>query len=114
MIVCRQISLESGFQRSLFGRLSSLGHDKHLLNVQYRMNDDISSFPNSMFYNNKLVNGGNLRREMYLQEYGFGSYALINVVDGREELDDDGRSRKNMVEVAIACTPVKDLHNGVF
>ncbi|GJQ99903.1 UvrD-like helicase, ATP-binding domain, P-loop containing nucleoside triphosphate hydrolase [Tanacetum coccineum] len=31
----------------------------------------------------------------------FGSYSFINVIGGKEEKDDDGRSRRNMVEVAI-------------
>ena len=43
----------------------------------------------------------------------FGSYSFINVVGGREEKDDVGRSRRNMVEVAIVIKIVKKLFRGV-
>ncbi|KAG6411831.1 hypothetical protein SASPL_129915 [Salvia splendens] len=36
-----KLSEEAGFGRSLFERLSSMGHPKHLLNVQYRMHPSI-------------------------------------------------------------------------
>nr|GEZ84020.1 UvrD-like helicase, ATP-binding domain, P-loop containing nucleoside triphosphate hydrolase [Tanacetum cinerariifolium] len=40
-VVKSNVCIESGFGRSLFDRLSSLGHSKHLLNVQYRMHPSI-------------------------------------------------------------------------
>ena len=43
----------------------------------------------------------------------FGSYSFINVVGGKEEKDDDGRSRRNMVEVAIVIKILKNLYTGV-
>ncbi|GJV06800.1 UvrD-like helicase, ATP-binding domain, P-loop containing nucleoside triphosphate hydrolase [Tanacetum coccineum] len=43
----------------------------------------------------------------------FGSYSFINVVGGKEEKDDDGRSRRNMVEVAIVINIVKNLYRGL-
>ncbi|XP_021806166.1 probable helicase senataxin, partial [Prunus avium] len=49
------VSNEAGFSRSLFERLSSMGHSKHLLNMQYRMHPSISFFPNSNFYNNQIL-----------------------------------------------------------
>ncbi|KAF7827415.1 recBCD enzyme subunit RecB, P-loop containing nucleoside triphosphate hydrolase [Senna tora] len=66
------VSYKAGFGRSLFERLSSLNHPKHLLNIQYRMHPAI--------------------------------------IDGREEFDDAGRSRKNMVEVAVVMKIVKNLY----
>ncbi|GJY49543.1 UvrD-like helicase, ATP-binding domain, P-loop containing nucleoside triphosphate hydrolase [Tanacetum coccineum] len=83
-MVNSKVCIESGFGRSLFGRLSSLGHSKHLLNVQYRMHPSIRPL--------------------------FGSYSFINVVGGREDKDDDGRSLRNMVEVAIVIKLVKYLY----
>ncbi|KAF2298165.1 hypothetical protein GH714_016701 [Hevea brasiliensis] len=78
------LSDEAGFGRSLFERLSSLGHPKHLLNMQYRMHPSISSM--------------------------FGPYSFINVTGGREEVDDVGHSRRNMVEVAIVLKLVHCLY----
>nr|GEU81131.1 UvrD-like helicase, ATP-binding domain, P-loop containing nucleoside triphosphate hydrolase [Tanacetum cinerariifolium] len=73
-MVNSNVCIESGFGRSLFDRLSSLGHSKHLFRPMFR------------------------------------SYSFINVVGGREEKDDDGRSRRNMVEVAIVVKIVRKLY----
>ncbi|GKD70189.1 UvrD-like helicase, ATP-binding domain, P-loop containing nucleoside triphosphate hydrolase, partial [Tanacetum coccineum] len=104
----------SGFGRSLFDRLSSLGHSKHLLNVQYRMHPSISFFPNWKFYHNQILDAQNVLSKSYEKRYlsgpMFGSYSCINVVGGREEKDDDGRSRRNMVEVAVVFKIVKNLY----
>lgn len=114
---CGQVCIESGFGRSLFERLSSLGHSKHLLNVQYRMHPSISRFPNLNFYQNWILDAENVTWESYEKRYlsgpMFGSYSFINVVGGREEQDDDGRSWRNMVEVAIVIKIVQNLYKGL-
>lgn len=43
----------------------------------------------------------------------FGPYSFINVVGGIEEFDDAGRSRKNMVEVAIVMKIIKNCFKGL-
>ncbi|KAI7748576.1 hypothetical protein M8C21_000115, partial [Ambrosia artemisiifolia] len=105
---------ESGFGRSLFSRLSSLGHSKHLLDVQYRMHPSISSFPNWKFYQNHIVDAENVRCGSYEKQYlsgpMFGPYSFINVVGGREEKDDEERSRRNLVEVAVVIKIVQNLY----
>ncbi|KAM6567390.1 hypothetical protein CsatA_026518 [Cannabis sativa] len=110
--VTSKISEEASFGRSLFQRLSSLNHSRHLLNTQYRMHPSICSFPNANFYHNQILDAPNVKRESYEKHYlpgsMFGTYSFINVVGGREEKDDDGRSRKNMVEAALV---IKILHN---
>ncbi|WVZ86865.1 hypothetical protein U9M48_033584 [Paspalum notatum var. saurae] len=87
--------------RSLFERLSSLGHKKHLLNIQYRMHPSISIFPNLRFYDKKILDGANVTQEghgrKYLEAAMFGPYSFINI-DGRE---DPGRSKRNMAELAV-------------
>ncbi|GJY19122.1 UvrD-like helicase, ATP-binding domain, P-loop containing nucleoside triphosphate hydrolase [Tanacetum coccineum] len=112
-IVKSNVCIESGFGRSLFDRLSSLGHSKHLLNVQYRMHPSISFFPNQKFYQNQILDAQNVLSKSYGKRYlsgpMFGSYSFINVVGGREEKDDDGRSQRNMVEVAVVIKIVKNL-----
>ncbi|KAL4575585.1 hypothetical protein LXL04_022433 [Taraxacum kok-saghyz] len=107
------VSSECGLGRSLFERLSSLGHSKHLLNVQYRMHPKISSFPNSKFYHNQILDAENVSRKKYKKEYlsgsMFGSYSFINIVGGKEEGDDVG-SKRNMVEMSIVVKIVQKLH----
>ncbi|KAG8065962.1 hypothetical protein GUJ93_ZPchr0004g39473 [Zizania palustris] len=93
------------FGRSLFERLSSLGHEKHLLNMQYRMHPSISIFPNISFYDRKLLDAPNVNqkehRKKYLLGSMFGPYSFFNIEDGKEDLDELGRSRKNLVEVSV-------------
>lgn len=112
-----QLSEEAGFGRSLFERLSSMGNPKHLLNVQYRMHPSISWFPNSNFYQNQILDGPNVQgknyERSYLQGKMFGPYSFINVRGGREELDDVGVSKRNMVEVAVIVNLVQKLHKGM-
>lgn len=118
MNVCGQVSAESGFGRSLFDRLSSLRHSKHLLNVQYRMHPSISLFPNLTFYQNQILDAENVTCKSYEKKYlsgpMFGPYSFINVVGGREETDDDGRSRRNLVEVAVVIKIVQSLYKGLL
>ncbi|KAI4357248.1 hypothetical protein L6164_001209 [Bauhinia variegata] len=108
------VSSDAGFGRSLFERLSTLGHSKHLLNIQYRMHPSISSFPNSYFYFNEIHDASNVKRKNYAKQYlpgpMFGTYSFLNVIGGREEFDDVERSRKNMVEVAVVDKILKNLH----
>uniref|UniRef100_F6HG17 UvrD-like helicase ATP-binding domain-containing protein n=1 Tax=Vitis vinifera TaxID=29760 RepID=F6HG17_VITVI len=112
-MVSSKVSKEAGFGRSLFERLSSLGHFKHLLNVQYRMHPSISFFPNSKFYFNQILDAPNVKSKSYTKHYlsgpMFGSYSFINV-RGKEEHDDVGKSRKNMIEVAIVIKIVRNLY----
>ncbi|KAL3635026.1 hypothetical protein CASFOL_022080 [Castilleja foliolosa] len=103
----------AGFGRSLFARLSSLGHSKHLLNVQYRMHPSISRFPNTNFYHNQILDAPSVQSQCYEKRYlegmMFGPYSFINVHGGKEEFDDVGRSRRNMVEVAVVVKLVQKL-----
>ena len=43
----------------------------------------------------------------------FGPYSFINIKYGKEEKDDIGHSRKNMIEVAVALKIVQSLYNGM-
>ncbi|XP_022874965.1 uncharacterized protein LOC111393590 [Olea europaea var. sylvestris] len=112
--VISKLSDEAGFGRSLFGRLSSLGHSKHLLDMQYRMHPSISHFPNSNFYQKKIINAPNVKDKSYERSYlpgrMFGAYSFINILEGKEEMDDFSHSRRNMVEVAVTVKIVKKLY----
>ncbi|KAJ9554076.1 hypothetical protein OSB04_018121 [Centaurea solstitialis] len=113
-MVSSRVCIESFFERSLFYRLSSLGHSKHLLNIQYRMHPSISFFPNWKFYQNQILDAENVTCTSYEKRYlsgpMFGPYSFINVVGGSEEKDEDDKSLRNMVEVAIVIKMVKNLY----
>ncbi|CAM0902999.1 unnamed protein product [Alopecurus aequalis] len=98
--VCKEV----GFGTSLYGRLVMLKFEKHLLNIQYRMNPCISLFPNAQFYERKILDGPNVLSPSYSKDYTclpFGSYTFINVTGGREDKEGAGNSRRNMVEVVV-------------
>ncbi|XVF02939.1 hypothetical protein REPUB_Repub04eG0217800 [Reevesia pubescens] len=110
--VISNASDEAGFGRSLFQRLSTLDHPKHLLNIQYRMHPSISVFPNARFYHNQILDGAGVKHKRYAKHYlpwpMFGPYSFLNV-SGREEEDDVGHSYRNMVEVAVVQRLVRTL-----
>ncbi|XP_020249499.1 uncharacterized protein LOC109826893 [Asparagus officinalis] len=117
-MVKSQASQNAAFGRSLFERLSSLGHKKHLLDVQYRMHPSISRFPSSNFYNDKISDGPNVicdsYRQCYLPGPMYGPYSFINIAIGKEETDTNGRSLKNMIEVAVVMQILKNLYKSTF
>lgn len=111
-MVQSKICEKAEFGRSLFERLVKLGHERHLLQVQYRMHPSISSFPNEEFYENKIMDGPNVKKRNYekrfLQGKIYGAYSFINVTHGNEEFDNK-HSRKNLVEVAVLVEIVANL-----
>ncbi|XP_050947338.1 uncharacterized protein LOC103495156 isoform X2 [Cucumis melo] len=113
-IVSSQVCDAAGYGRSLFERLSLLGHSKHLLNTQYRMHPSISYFPSSKFYSNQITDAPLVMDEAYKKRYipspMFGPYTFINVSVGKEEGDDDGHSKKNAVEVAVVIKIIEKLY----
>ncbi|KAI3868195.1 hypothetical protein MKX03_004105 [Papaver bracteatum] len=112
-MVQRKISENAGFGRSLFERLVSLKHDKHLLNVQYRMHPSISVFPNEQFYNKQILDASNVTERSYskkfLQGSMYGPFSFINVSYGKEEFNDK-HSLKNLVEVAVIAEIIENLY----
>ncbi|PNY04542.1 regulator of nonsense transcripts-like protein [Trifolium pratense] len=105
------VSSNAGLGRSLFARLSRLGHPNHFLNIQYRMHPAIRSFPNSQFHSNRIVDAPNVTAKNYNKKYiagkMFGPYSFININGSTKEFDDAGRSRINMVEVAVVMKIIK-------
>ncbi|KAI8540972.1 hypothetical protein RHMOL_Rhmol08G0026900 [Rhododendron molle] len=110
-MVQSKICQPAQFGRSLFERLVTLGHKKHLLNVQYRMHPSISLFPNREFYESRILDGPNVKEQAYerrlLRGSMYGSYSFINISQGKEEFD--RHSTKNMVEVAVVSEIVASL-----
>ncbi|RID80925.1 hypothetical protein BRARA_A03549 [Brassica rapa] len=111
-MVQSEICEKAKFGRSLFERLVLLGHNKHLLDVQYRMHPSISVFPNIEFYDGKISDAANVKESNYQKRFlegsMFGSFSFINVGLGKEEFG-DGHSPKNIVEVAVISDIISKL-----
>ncbi|KAK1380566.1 hypothetical protein POM88_027310 [Heracleum sosnowskyi] len=111
--VSSKVSAEAGFGKSLFERLSLLGHHRHLLDTQYRMHPNISSFPNTKFYQNRLIDSQIVKSDSYKKCYlpgpSYGAYSFFNISCGREVLS-DRNSWKNMVEIAVLLKILQLLH----
>ncbi|KAI3972267.1 hypothetical protein MKW92_039788 [Papaver armeniacum] len=111
-MVQSKISEGAEFRRSLFERLVSLGHERHLLNVQYRMHPSISLFPNSEFYSKQISDAYSVQQKSHtkdlLQGNMYGPYSFINMSRGKEELDDK-HSLNNMMEVAVIAEIIENL-----
>ncbi|CAF1857911.1 unnamed protein product, partial [Brassica napus] len=116
-MVQSEICEKAKFGRSLFERLVLLGHNKHLLNVQYRMHPSISRFPNNEFYGGMIADAEVVQEIIYQKRFllgnMFGSFSFINVGRGKEEFG-DGHSPKNMVEVAVIAEIISNLSKGIL
>lgn len=82
------------------------------------MHPSICRFPNSNFYQDLIQDADSVKSQShercYLQGRMFGPYAFIDIHGGKEEFDDVGHSRRNMVEVAVAVTLVNKLFKGMI
>ncbi|KAI3995456.1 hypothetical protein MKX01_006678 [Papaver californicum] len=111
-MVHSKISEGAGFGRSLFERLVSLGHKRHLLNVQYRMHPSISLFPSTEFYSKQISDAYSVQQKSYtkdlLQGNMYGPYSFINMSYGKEEFDNK-HSWYNMMEVAVISEIIENL-----
>ncbi|CAN6249864.1 unnamed protein product [Urochloa humidicola] len=107
-----QISDGANFGRSVFERLSSLGYNKHLLNIQYRTHPEISKFPIGTFYDGKISNGPNVSHKDYNKRFLAGKlfrpYSFINI-DGDETAEKHDRSLKNSIQVAVIVLIMRRL-----
>jgi len=77
------------YERSLFERLMKCGMGSDLLNVQYRMHEEIRKFPSIKFYENKLTDGPNIARMNNLSLYKaddlrLGPYCVFDCLHGKE------------------------------
>ncbi|KAM0924315.1 hypothetical protein ACQ4PT_004948 [Festuca glaucescens] len=112
-LVKSKVCEEADFGRSLFERLSSLGHPKHLLDVQYRMHPGISKFPVSSFYGDQIADGENVLHRNYERRHltgpMYGSYSFINIEGGKESSGKHDKSLINTIEVAAVIRIVQRL-----
>ncbi|PNT69243.1 hypothetical protein BRADI_3g51900v3 [Brachypodium distachyon] len=112
-LVKSKVCEDACFGRSLFERLSSLGHPKHLLDVQYRMHPGISKFPVSSFYESRITDGENVLKRDYERKHltgpMYGSYSFINIEGGKESTGKFDKSLVNTIEVAAVTRIVQRL-----
>lgn len=98
--------------------MSSIGHKKHLLNIQYRMYPSISRFSNAIFYDNQILDGQNIKGDGYLKSYiprkMYGPDSFIDMGNKPEVLESVGSGRKNNVEVDAIFSMLQKLSNGTF
>lgn len=93
------------YEQSLFVRMqTNHPNDVHLLDTQYRMHPEISSFPSKSFYENKLLDGprmAKLRARPWHQSNILGPYRFFDV-QGTHQSAPRGHSLINIAEIEIA------------
>jgi len=111
--VTSQRAAEFGLDKSLMDRLMFDSCNNHfvMLDVQYRMKPDISSFPACNFYNGKLKDGENVVCPSYksLTEMNLDPYTFFQV-DGHEERSRSG-SYFNTNEAEAVAHIVQHIQN---
>ena len=93
------------FEQSLFVRMqANHSKDVHLLDTQYRMHPEISSFPSTAFYDSKLLDGpemARLRMKPWHRNKILGPYRFFDV-QGMHQSAPRGHSLINNAEIEIA------------
>jgi hypothetical protein len=104
-------AMQLGLDKSLHERLMyDCGYEHIMLDVQYRMNPMISSFPSFQFYGSKLTNGANVARNDYAATYSILNrrpYTFLQVVGVEEH--GFGGSYRNPIEASVVAELVSDL-----
>lgn len=94
-----------GYEQSLFVRMQkNHPNDVHLLDTQYRMHPEISSFPSKQFYHSRLVDGPNmalLREKPWHASTILGPYRFFDV-EGVQTKEAKGYSFINVPELNAA------------
>lgn len=94
-----------GYEQSLFVRMQrNYPNDVHLLDTQYRMHPEISSFPSQQFYHSRLVDGPNmapLREKPWHVSSILGPYRFFDV-EGVQTKEAKGHSFVNIPELDAA------------
>lgn len=103
--VLSQSAARFGYDQSLFVRMQQ-NHPKsvHLLDMQYRMHPEISSFPSREFYESQLQDGQDmlqLRSALWHRDVLFAPYRFFDV-QGVQEKGRKGQSLVNTKEIEVA------------
>ena len=98
---------ETKYDRSLFQRLEEGGHDVNMLNIQYRMNTQISTFPRKIFYYGSLLDGPNVSNPDYGGELSkmirsqFRFFQPLTVLDLDSSEEREGANLSNIDEAKL-------------
>lgn len=118
--VISQAAAKEGFTLSLMERQIQMHDDNvtQMLNVQYRMHDQIMSFSSQQFYDGKLTSDESVAKHQLSEKYSGASASEfdrpVTFVDTAgagwtEELEPDGESRRNPQEADFVLREVKKL-----
>ena len=105
------------YEQSLFVRMQANSPDNvHLLDTQYRMHPEISSFPSSTFYDGKLLDGPDmaaLTAKPWHADPLLGPFRFFDV-QGMHQSGPVGHSLINRAEINIAIKLFKRLKECAF
>ncbi len=111
-------AIRGGFDISLMERLLDNNAPRKMLNVQYRMHQDIMSFSSDVFYNGNLQADNSVRTALLADLSQVTSSSLtstpIHFIDTAgasydEEPEPDGESRMNLLEADLVIKKVNEL-----
>jgi senataxin len=101
------------YDRSLLERLMRIGCEYHLLDVQYRMNPRILTFPNIEFYEGRVQNGDNVKipsfQPSYIAANGLDPFMFFDLQSSYEVRCSTSKSRKNIEEAYFALELIEYL-----
>ncbi|KAI9005961.1 P-loop containing nucleoside triphosphate hydrolase protein [Gaertneriomyces semiglobifer] len=106
-------AVATGYRRSLFDRLVSLGYPSSLLDIQYRMHPEISIFPRWEFYAGAVRDSENVRGEAYhgswCRHTHLRPYMYLDAPGLTESVDAASRSVYNPVEAQLVEALIDDI-----
>lgn len=109
--VLSTVAAEFGYDQSLFERMQKNHPDRiHLLDTQYRMHPEISSFPRGEFYDGELVDGAGLeklRQKPWHSSALLGPYRFFDLKGTSSR--SGGHSMVNYDEIKVALQLYKRL-----
>lgn len=106
-------ALDAGLNQSLFERLYKLfkydlNNPIRMLNIQYRMHEEICKFPSMHIYRSKLKTDKNINQKR--KKFLLKPYTVLDVINGQEQLDPISQSYGNVLEAEIVACLVQFIH----
>ena len=101
-----QISNRNNYSRSLFERLMHGGCRVKMLEIQYRMIQEICSFPSHYYYKNRLATHKSITTDLIPNWISIPGILMINLLSSRES--------KNDAETSLSNTPECEFIGKIF
>lgn len=108
-------AVSANFQRSLFKRLQDAKYPVHVLQVQYRMNPEISRFASETFYQGHIEDGPDVKEQTerpFHKHPALGPLTFLNV-DGKESTPVGSSSICNHAECDMVLALIQCLSTQV-